>query len=363
MDRNYLTPTFLLKVDGEQLAPEIARHVATISVTRGLNEIDHCDLTIANPYPELPWTHGKHADLFVEGATLELQLGYVDALRPMLSGKINRLTLSFPESDTTTISVGAQSELYRLHGQPRTRSFTNVTDSQIADQVVGASGLRLEADETTVQHEYVLQHNQSDLWFLTERARRIGFILQIEGKTVTFKRDRDPAPPHYTLVWGAPGQSIGQAQKVMPLKRFEPTLNLRNQVSEVIVRGQHPTTRELITARAGAGDETQRLGRQSGPEIVEELFGPRSRTIDHIPVGSQQEATGLARAELSRQAMQLITGHGATIGLPDLRVGATITLEGLGPRFSGVYAIVQVTHTINQSGYQTEFIVQKNGLG
>ncbi len=43
------------------------------------------------------------------------------------------------------------------------------------------------------------------------------------------------------------------------------------------------------------------------------------------------------------------------IGLPDLRPGDNVEIHGVGRRFSGLYHVDKVTHTLNQQGYLTEF--------
>jgi phage protein D len=51
----------------------------------------------------------------------------------------------------------------------------------------------------------------------------------------------------------------------------------------------------------------------------------------------------------------LIEANGETIGLPDLRAGRKVEIAGLGDRFSGIYYVMETTHTISESGYQTRF--------
>src|SRR3546814_10641311 len=59
-----------------------------------------------------------------------------------------------------------------------------MTDSAIARQVVAPLDLDLRtdpsADAREEEHEFVFQHNQYDLPFLKDRARRIGYELVVE---------------------------------------------------------------------------------------------------------------------------------------------------------------------------------------
>jgi phage protein D len=46
------------------------------------------------------------------------------------------------------------------------------------------------------------------------------------------------------------------------------------------------------------------------------------------------------------------------IGIPDLRPGDNIELQGLGKRFSGAYYVTKVEHSLGNNGYLTQFEVR-----
>ena len=43
------------------------------------------------------------------------------------------------------------------------------------------------------------------------------------------------------------------------------------------------------------------------------------------------------------------------VGLPDLRAGRVVTIDGVGARLYGTYFVTKTTHTIDDSGYITTF--------
>jgi phage protein D len=63
----------------------------------------------------------------------------------------------------------------------------------------------------------------------------------------------------------------------------------------------------------------------------------------------------LARETHEKIAKHMITGSGSTVGVPDLRAGSAILVEGVGKRFSGRYFVTSTTHKIDDSGYTTRF--------
>ncbi len=68
----------------------------------------------------------------------------------------------------------------------------------------------------------------------------------------------------------------------------------------------------------------------------------------------------MAKAAYNESAMEFVTGRAETIGIPDLRAGCVVELQGVGPRFNGEYYLDEVTHSIGSGGYQTSLSVKRN---
>ncbi len=364
MAPGYFAPAFSVQINGQKLSADIEKNITNVSVVDQPGTIDSCSLTVANPYPTLRWTHvEKDAPLFSEGNDIQVKLGYVDNLELLFQGKITTTSANFPESGSPTVTIQAQSELYRLSLGTRTQTFKDVTDKQIVEQFARDNGLTAEVDDTEITYPYVLQHGKTDLQFLRERAERIDFELLVEGKTLKFRRRQ--FTKLYKLVWGHPKQDIDPFSTTMPLRSFNPTLRTLGQVSRVVVRGQHPTTRAVIEGVATQSNQEHKMGgKQTGPEAAAQALGHSSELVlVNQPVTSQQEAEQLASTLLKDHARKFVTGSGATIGLPKLRTGQLVDIDGLGFRFNGEYYVTQVTHTLGGGGYLTTFAVQRNSIG
>jgi phage protein D len=354
---DHLAPAFAVEINGVRVKADVSAAVTELSVTKEQDTIDHCSLTLANAMPEMRWTHDpRDADLFKEGGALKVELGYGHELQPMFDGEITAISPSLPETGTPTLRVEAYSRLHRLRGTPKTRSFVTMTDVDMARTIASDLKLGLDADATSVTHPYVLQFNQTDMAFLLERARRIRYRVEVDGRKLVFKKGGEAAAPTIKLAWG------GGEGDVEPLRSFQPTLNALRPVDHVIVRGRDPRTGEAIEARAGAGEADASLGgRTTGPSAGKQAFGAREETIVHRPVASQEEAAALARAIFTSRALEFVTGTAATEGLPELTAGNVVQLEGLG-RFNGRYYVTSSTHTMGAGGYLTSFSVRSDSL-
>lgn len=358
----YLAPDFKVTLDGSGLAADLTRNISDVSVTSQPDTLDECSLTLVNPYPELPWTHGEHRDLFKEGSSLKVSMGYVGEVETMFEGEVTKVDVSFPESGTSTLRITGRTKLHRLQGPSKTRTFLNKSDADIVKQIVSEAGLSAKADSTTPVREYVIQQNLGDLEFIRRLARRNRYEVYGQGGTLFFSKPRDAKSKAYTMVWGRTSKTY--EGELVPLRSFTPTLDTQQQVSEVIVRGQDLSGKAIV-GRAGKGKEDSKMeGSATGPEAAAKAFGKKGAlTITSEPVSTQQEAESLAIAIYNEKAQRFITGNGASVGLPKLRAGVVVEIEGVGPRFSGAYYVTRSTHSIGSGGYTTTFSVRRNSEG
>jgi phage protein D len=358
---NFFAPAFQVEINGNRLSADISCNVEQISISNKPDTLDGFTMTVANPYPDLRWTHTTDADLFRAGNGVTIALGYVGELRPMIDGEITNITPNFPEGGLPTLAVGGHTRMHWLQGSRKTRTFLRMSDKQIVEKIAHDMGLEPEVEDPGVQYDYVMQPNRSDLDFIRMRAARIHFELLVEGKKLIFRKMKEGDEQTYTLVWGHAQQSLS-GPNIFPLKSFSPTLNARTPASDVNVRGYDPKTKSSIIGKASTADQNGDMGgsKRAGDVWSTAFRRPKEYVRVTSPVSSQAEADEHARAIYNNRAIQTITGQGTTIGLPALRAGNVIQLDGLGPTFNGKYLVDSTTHKLDGSGYLTDFTVKRN---
>jgi phage protein D len=203
--------------------------------------------------------------------------------------------------------------------------------------------------------KFIFQNNMYDIVFLMEIARTIGYEIYVEAKKTNgeyeFKfyfRPSIMGKKVYLLEWGK------------SLINFHPNLTTVNQVSEVVVTGWNPTQKKRVVGTAKRKDlETQALGVDKDIQVIESSLTQKVERIADIPVYDTQEANQLAKETLKKMTKGMVKASGSTVGLPNLRAGTTIDIIKLGELFSGTYYVTETTHTINDSGYITNFSARK----
>ncbi len=340
-------PAVKVRLAGQDLPTAAALDVLGVEVSTHVEGSDMFAVTFSNwdqNRQEVTWTE---RDLLREGSELEILAGYAHSLKSLMKGEVTALEPEFPYDRTPTLTLRGYDRLHRLRRGRKTRSFVKMKDSEVAERIGRDLGLKVEADDSQVVHEYLLQNNQSDVDFLVERARRIRFEVKVEDKTLLFRKTPDDRTQVLTLKYG------------LTLRSFCPRLNTLAQVSEVTVQGWSPKQRKPIAGKASSGD-AKTAGGTLGATLAERAFFAAKAAVVDTPVASAQEATQIARARFNELAMETLTGEGLAVGEPALRAGKVVELAGLGKRFSGLYYVTSAVHRIDHEGYSTAFTVARN---
>ena len=363
----FFVPQYKVKIAGRELPDAIVRDVVQVTYKDNVREIDSFDLTINN-YDDLrgvpkyePPAKSEYANIFDPGQEVEVWLGYFNNLTLMLTGEITTLEPNFPASGGFTLSVRGLNRLHRFRTEQHTKAWTNKTDSQIAEELgrspvrKGKPGLGIQVETAPLDEEeepYVLMHNQYDIVFLMERARRRNYELVL--------READEEHPQRRLYFG-PSQETANAPAYLlewgkSLLSFRPTLTTANQVSEVQVLGWDRRNNRAIDKTAKWEDMYPRNSpERARVNLLAQAFGGRREVITDQPVYTPQEAERLAKNTLRDLLKGMVEASGETVGLPDLRAGRKLQIGNLGERYDGLYYVLESTHTLGEGGYKTQF--------
>jgi uncharacterized protein len=347
-----LAPEFRIEIDGSEVPEKVRADLVAVRVLEDIHATGMFSFTLNcwdTVEMKVKWIDDP---LFKEGKTVVIHMGYRDQMKKLFTGEINGLEPEFHTSEAPLLTVRGYDRCHRLMRKRKTKSYLRMKDSDIARQIASNSGLSPKVEDSGVTLEYVLQHNQTDLEFLQDRAERIGFEV--------FAQDND--------LYFRPRQTIGSEsltlRREIELLEFYPRSTTLNQVEEVVFQGWDPKQKKEMSAESRPGNVRGKLGAKSGPDVVQKAFRGTKSIEVRSPLSSPEEADRLALGLLNEMALQHVTGEGVCIGSVDLRPGKLIKIEGLGDRFSGLYYVTSTEHSYLPSrGYRTAFTVRRNATG
>lgn len=333
---DFLTPRFEVEVGSSETIAESDGRISGLSITTELGRANRVSFTLHDVFDH---ESGKFEDVdwktFDRGTSASVSVTYGDAPPTQLfEGTIDSVQPSFPSGGAPSVSVSAQDLRRKMMIGSSSDSWDESKLSDVASGIAGNYEFRdtvIEGKDASLSEKRDLKLKKlmktadSDYAFLSELAKAFGFELFSRAGVFHFREPKPGASPVTTLSYGR------------SLNSFRP--------------GQPGGDRDVGTVKVLHWDEAEAM----------EIVGTASREEGgrkeerRIPVESEEEANQRAEALLER-LNRGASSQGEAVGLPELQIGRTVELDGLG-RFSGPYYVEEATHRIDGSGYTTSLTV------
>ena len=339
-----------IAVDGQDAAT-LANGLLDLRIEEDVDGLYRCELDVGNWGP----SGGTVGFLYFDRQTLDFgkRLEVKIGSDKLFDGKITGLEARFPEGRPPTLTVLAEDKLQDLRMTRRTRTFADSSDADVCTSIASDHALTPDVSVTGPTHKVLAQLNQSDLAFLRERARAVGAEVWVADTALSVKPRPSRSGGRLTLSYGR------------DLHEFTVLADLADQRSSVAVTGWDVSGKSALNERADGSTVSSEVGDgDSGSRILGSALAERNEVVSFsVPVTSD-EARAQAEALFRARARRFVRGRGVADTSAALRVGATVTLEGLGPLFSGEFYVSHVTHRFDAvHGLRTEFRAERPGLG
>ncbi|HEX5113621.1 MAG TPA: phage baseplate assembly protein V [Pseudonocardiaceae bacterium] len=292
----------------------------------------------------------------------------------LIKGEITCLEGRF-ENLHRRVVVRGYDVTHRLQRVRRTRTFLNMTDSDIASRILRDAGITdVQVDASGTTHDHIGQCDQTDWDFLGQRAAEIGYELVMDAGTLHFR--------------ASSAVSAGTPVALDFLDNlwvFRPRVTAGNLSPEVEVRVWDPLQAKVLThiapASAGSvsltGQQPQTLGTTftsgagpaapaaaPGPAVGD--LGPAPSTSAHVvhnrPValGAGIDAAGqqAAKAVAEQVGSTFAEAEGEAAGSPYIKAGAVVAIGGVSDPFGGSWLVTGAQHVFDntETGYMTRFV-------
>ncbi|MBO1351109.1 MAG: phage late control D family protein [Hormoscilla sp. GUM202] len=320
------TPQFKVKIQNQQLSYPIS-----VLIDEDLTAPNMFEIVLTNwDEQKSEW---KESDLLELGNEVEIFMGYRKNMKKLMLGELTGIEPDFKLGEVPRLTIRGYDYSYPLLKGEKTRTFTDITDSDIASKIAKEYGLRYKGEQTEIELDYVLQHNQTDWEFLLTRAARIGYVVYVREKDLYFHRLKRTEEPTVTL------------EQSRDNLNFYCRLSSLTQVKKIEVSGWKQEKKKAFV-----------VGQPQSHA------GPKDPVVRLLhPVINSDQATQIARGQSEKMALSYISGEITCIGRTDLQAGMTVNIQDVGKQFNGIYYITTVTHTYNSiRGYRTALTVRRN---
>jgi phage protein D len=340
----------VILIGGEE-KPDLAGGLLSLLIVEQTSGLYRCEAKFGNWGTVNNTTDFLYFDrkLLDFGKDLQVKLGS-DSL---FNGKIMGLEAIFPEGQSPEITVLAEDRFQDLRMTRRTRTFADVSDSDVINQIANDHGLSPSVSLDGPSYKVLAQVNQSDLAFIRERARAIDAEVWMDGGTLNAKSHSSRNGDSLQLTFGN------------QLRQFTVLADLAMQRTSVTVNGWDVSSKSALQYEATDSVISSELnGDSSGVSILQSSFGARKEALVHTVPLNSQEAQHEAETFFKLSARRFVVGHGVAETKGKLRVGTQVELQGLGPLFNGKYYLTEAKHIFDSAkGLRTEFRSERLGIG
>jgi phage protein D len=346
----------VIKVDGTE-QPALTDAIIAIEVSQDNLGLARCEARFENW--GTPPGGGRPGFMFFDGGVisfgkkLEVSMGGGSAAAVVFTGRITAIEARFHATGVPEIAVLADDLLQILRMTRRTATYEDSTDADVAKNIASAHGWKADADATGPTHKVLVQVAQSDLAFLRERAAAIDAQVWIEDQTLKFKSRKDRDGGDVKLKLG------------VTLSRFQVVADLAHQVTSVHAHGYDRSGKKDFDGQAEASIlSSEARGAKLGSDVLKDALGERKEHVVDRPLGSDEEATAVAEADLKARGRSFVRCRGETSGTPALKIGSRVAVDGVGPVFTGTYVATQVSHLYDRDrGFMTRFEGERPAVG
>ena len=344
------TASLWVKVNGTELSADELGQILDVALEQDLVLPDSFAIRIRDilvqsnqQQKNFPMLDG---DRFPIGADIQVGMGHEQAAQPVLKGQVTSLELDARGDGNPVLVVRGYDAAYRLHRQRKSRTFTNLTATDIATQVAREYGLSPNTDRTNERHAHLYQHNQTDWELLRMLATRVGFDLfvDMDKRELVFRRPGANS--------AAPEQEFGANLHRVHLRMSGPA-----QIDSVVVKGWDPDSKREIEGRAREPSGRAQVGGDRPRKGVASKLGGATFVVADQPVRSIAEADLLAQATFDDIAGGYIQLEGECDGHNGIRPGRSLRFKNLGERFDHEYYLSAASHKLSAGGYTSRFVV------
>jgi phage protein D len=332
-----------IELDGARV-DRVSVGLLSMLVTESIDGLASLELRLSN------WSsHERGAELaFDAGSEVALGVGIRVNAGPsgsqlrIFDGRISSIEVVAGERDPPTLVVRAEDRLIAARLARRTRVYSDVSLSDLAQQIGRELGLNVELRDLPAVTATFAQFNESDLAFLRRVLARYDCSLRIDNGALRVASRI------------AAGVTIDLALSSQ-LRRVQVAADLAHQCTAVTASGWDAARGSAFTQQA-SGTQLGAGRGLTGAELLRRSFGERSEHLGALACVDDSEAGALTRAAFDQRARLFVTAHGTAEGNPQLRAGTLVALQGLGARFDNTFEVLDCMHRFDLAeGYQTDF--------
>jgi Rhs element Vgr protein len=322
--------------EGSQIPDSIS--VLSIVVDREVDRIPAATIVVQDGEASRQTFAVSNGEQFAPGKTIEIHAGYRNDEETLFKGVVVRHSVKV-RKNVSLLVVECRHACVKMTTRPANAYFHEMSDQDVADQLLAKHGLTVETGGSAVTHAELVQYDATDWDFLLCRAEANGCWVIAEDDKVTFAPPDLGQEPVLSLEYGA------------TIHDLDLEIDARLQYKAYKALAWDPASQSLLGQIEGADPSAPPAGNLAADALAD-VTANESLEYRHVAV-PESELQPWADAAIRRSRLGKIRGKLRTDGTGLVRPGQLISIAGSGERFDGTVVVTGVRHQIEKGNWET----------
>ncbi len=336
--RNADSITKTIKINGSEI--DRTYQVEMISVSSSVNRISTARVVLVDGDLAEEEFQASNADLFIPGNEIEILAGYHSDEASIFKGIIVKHSIKIRSNGNSVLQIECKDEAIKMTVGCRSRYFYESKDSEAMETLIRDHGLQSDVEATNYAHPELVQFDTTDWDFILTRADVNGKICLVENGKLTIKKPDTSSDPVVDLVFGA------------TIREFDGEIDARNQYKAVTAKAWDYANQEVLEIEAN-DPSVSTSGNLSNNDLAD-VLGLDDVTLRHSGKVTDTELQDWADAKWQKSQLGRVRGRVKFQGMPEVKTGVMVKLQGVGERFNGPVFVGGVRHTISSGDWETD---------
>ena len=329
--------TFTIKANGEPVSTQY--QVSSINIVKEVNRIASAKIIIYDGDAATQDFEISNEETFVPGSEIEILAGYDSNENTLFKGIVVSHSLKIRNNSSPLLILDCRDKAIQMTIARKNKYFYNSTDSDAAENIIEIYNLDHDIEDTSVQHESLVQYDSTDWDFIMSRMEANGKLCFVSDGKITIKKPDFTTATVLDAVFGA------------TILEFDADLDPRNQYKNLKATTWNYANQEIASVDAREPGFTEN-GNISSTDLADVLKTEEYDLYSGEDV-TENELQNLADARLQKARMSKCRGRVKFAGYNAVNPGDFINIGGVGDRFNGKVFVSGTRHEIVNGNWNT----------
>lgn len=338
IDSTFNVVTFDLLIEGKAI--DSAYQVMSIAIMKEVNRVPWAKIVLRDGDPAAETFAISEKESYTPGKKIVVKLGRDRKNTMLFRGIITKHAIRLRENGASELSLECRDECTRMTIGRHNGYFEERKDSEVMEELISKyPGLSADVESTSLKHKELVQFHCTDWDFMLSRADINGKLVVADDGKIQIKAPDTGSSPSVALLHGS------------TMLEFEAEMDARTQLKSVEAKSWDYGGQQLFQHKSDSAPVAE-PGNLNGAALADSV-NISSFELRHSGQVLEAELQEWTKSVMLRSRLAKVRGSARFVGLPDIKPGQMVELQGVGDRFNGKAFISAVRHDVFHGSWHT----------